>query len=99
MYVELLTRALDEAPASPRSEDALLADVVVSRAQLQAAEEVGVLSPVEVLARELSYDGALIRFCESLEVPTDLRRFSSPAEERARLEHELAERGYALIDR
>jgi hypothetical protein len=34
-----------------------------------------------------------------LEVPTDPRRFSSPAEERARLEHELAERGYALIDR
>ncbi len=45
---------------------------------------------MEALARELSYDGALIRLCESLDVPTTPDRFANPVRERARLERELA---------
>jgi len=44
---------------------------------------------VEALARELSYDGALIRLCESLDVATTPDRFANPVRERARLEREL----------
>jgi hypothetical protein len=98
MYVDLLTRALDDLPEEedPRSDDELLADVLISREQLRAYAARGMPSAAEALAHELSYDGALIRFCESLDVPTDPERFASPSRERARLEEALAERGYAV---
>jgi hypothetical protein len=100
MYVDLLTRALDDLPgeAGPRTDDELLADVLISREQLLAYADRGTPSAAEALAYELSYDGALIRFCESLDVPTDPERFASPSQERARLEQALAERGYAVDD-
>ena len=50
----------------------------------------------EALARELSYDGALIRLCESLEVRATPQWFDCPQRERARLEHELLRRGILL---
>jgi hypothetical protein len=100
MYVDLLTQALDEIPGEtgPRSDHQLLADVLNSREQLLAYAARGTPSTAEALALELSYDGALIRFCESLRVPTDPERFASPSRERARLEQALAERGYAVDD-
>jgi hypothetical protein len=101
MYVDLLSRALHDDPAvsGPRSGDALWADLVNSCAQLLAYEVDGSPSAPEALARELSYDGALIRLCEVLEVPTEPRRFSNPLQERARLERELAERGFSVDGR
>ncbi len=55
------------------------------------------MTPVaEALARELAYDGALIRLCESLDVATAPDRFANPVHERERLERELAARGVAL---
>jgi hypothetical protein len=94
MYSELLTRALGSDEEGPRSDDLLLADLVDSRVRLQVT---GAAAPVaEALARELSYDGALIRLCESLEVRATPEWFDCPRRERARLEHELLRRGILL---
>jgi hypothetical protein len=94
MYSELLTRALDKNGETDRSDDLLLAELVDSRVRLHAA---GGAAPVaEALARELSYDGALIRLCESLEVRATPEWFDSPRRERARLERELLRRGILL---
>jgi hypothetical protein len=94
MYSDLLTRALGKGEERHRSDDLLLADVVDSRVRLHAA---GAAPPVaEALARELSYDGALIRLCESLEVRAAPEWFDCPRRERARLERELLRRGILL---
>ena len=94
MYSELLTRALGSDEEGPRSDDLLLADLVDSRVRLQVT---GAAAPVaEALARELSYDGALIRLCESLELRATPEWFDCPRRERARLEHELLRRGILL---
>ena len=94
MYRDLLTRALGKGGEGRRSHDLLLADLVDSRARLQAT---GAATPVaEALARELSYDGALIRMCRALEVHAAAAWFDSPVRERARLEHELLRRGVLL---
>jgi hypothetical protein len=94
VYVDLLTRALGNGEEGHRSHDLLVADLVHSRARLRA---IGAATPVaEALARELSYDGALIRLCEALHVPTSPADFASPESERARLERALVARGVAL---
>jgi hypothetical protein len=93
MYSELLTRALGNAEGEHRCDD-LLAELVDSRGRLQVTDE---NAPVaEALARELSYDGALIRLCEALEVRATPEWFESPRRERARLERELLRRGILL---
>jgi hypothetical protein len=90
MYVDLLTRALGTGEEGHSSDvDLLLADLVHSRARLRATERELGTPVVEALARELSYDGALIRLCESLDVATTPDRFANPVRERARLEREL----------
>ena len=96
MYVDLLTQALGTDEAGPRSCDLLLADLVQSQARLRAAESCAATPAAEALARELSYDGALIRLCRSMQVPAAPHGFSNPPEERARLEQLLAERGLDL---
>jgi len=94
MYRDLLTQALDTHDEGPMPDDLLLAELVDLRARLDAT---GAATPVtEALARELSYDGALIRLCASLEVRATPAWFDSPERERARLEHELARRGIRL---
>jgi hypothetical protein len=94
MYRDLLTQALGKGGEQSRSDDLLLADVVDTRARLHAT---GAAGPVaEALARELSYDGALIRLCVSLHVRATPAWFESPERERARLERELAHRGIRL---
>jgi predicted kinase len=91
MYVDLLTRALGKGEERRRSDDLLMADLVHSRARLRATN--GTTSVAEALARELSYDGALIRLCQALEVPATAARFANPERERARLERELLVHG------
>jgi hypothetical protein len=94
MYSDLLMQALDNGGGESRSDDLLLADLVDSRARLQGK---GTAAPVaEALARELSYDGALIRLCVCLQVRATPEWFDSPERERARLERELARRGIRL---
>jgi hypothetical protein len=93
MYVDLLTRALGTGEASCKSNDVLLADLVDSRARLRDVDGGSTNSAAESLARELSYDGALIRLCEALSVPASAARFANPTQERQRLELELAELG------
>jgi hypothetical protein len=94
MYVDLLMRALGDGGDGTRSSDLLLADLVHSRARVRAAEgQTASSTAADALARELSYDGALIRFCRSIDVPAGPSQFSNPHEERARLERELADRG------
>ncbi len=97
MYVDLLTRALGRGDQRRGFDvDLLLADLVQSRARLRATERELKTPVAEALALELSYDGALIRLCESLGVPTTPDWFANPVRERARLERELAARGMAL---
>jgi len=94
MYSDLLTQALGKGEEGHRSDDLLLADLVGSRVRLHVR---GATAPVaEALAAELSYDGALIRLCESLEVRATPEWFESPRRERARLERELLRRGILL---
>jgi hypothetical protein len=94
MYRDLLMQALGEGEEVKRSNDLLLADLVDGRARLHAT---GGAAPVaEALARELSYDGALIRLCTSLDIRATPAWFDSPERERARLERELAHRGIRL---
>ena len=94
MYSDLLTRALGKVEEGHRSDDLLLADLVNSRVRLHVT---GAAAPVaEALARELSYDGALIRLCEALGVPATPAGFVNPEQERARLERQLSEPGVML---
>ncbi len=94
MYVDLLTQALGEAEEGRRSKDLLMADLTHSRARLRTTDET--TSVAEALARELAYDGALIRLCESLAVPATPAGFAQPERERARLEQALSARGVPL---
>jgi hypothetical protein len=94
MYSELLSRALGQGEERHRSGDLLLADLVDSRVRLHSAD--GEAAVAEALARQLSYDGALIRLCASLEVRATPEWFDSPRSERARLERELLRRGILL---
>jgi hypothetical protein len=98
MYVDLLTRALGTGEAGSKSNDLLLADLVDSRARLRDVNGGSTSSAAESLARELSYDGALIRMCEALAVPASPSRFGNPPQERQRLELELAALGLPLIE-
>ena len=98
MYVDLLTRALGKGEEGHRSDDLLLADLVHSRARLRATEGDTRTPVAEALARELSYDGALIRLCAAHHVPTGPACFANPVRERARLERELTTRGVDLSD-
>jgi hypothetical protein len=94
MYRDLLTQALGNDEEESRPEDLLLAELVDSRVRLHVT---GAAAPVaEALAREVSYDGALIRLCASLHVRATAEWFDSPRNERARLEGELARRGIRL---
>jgi hypothetical protein len=94
MYVDLLTQALGKAEEGRRSNDLLLADLAHSRARLHTTD--GTTSVAEALAREVSYDAALIRLCESLEVPATPAGFAQPERERTRLEQALSARGIPL---
>jgi hypothetical protein len=98
MYVDLLTQALGTDEAGSKSNDLLLADLFDSRARLRDVNGGSTSSAAESLARELSYDGALIRMCEALAVPASPSRFSNPPQERQRLELELAALGLPFVD-
>ncbi len=69
MYADLLTRALGKGEEGHRSNDLLMADLVHSRARLQATD--GGTTVAEALVRELSYDGALD---QALQGPRGSRR-------------------------
>ena len=94
MYTDLLTRALGNGEEGQRSDDLLLADLLQSRARLHDGR--GTIPVAEALAREVSYDGALVRLCRSLGVATAPGRFANPPRERARLEHALSQHHSAL---
>ncbi len=94
MYRDLLTRALDTSGDAHRSDDRLLAELVDSKAKLRGSIRDAPVA--EALARELTYDGALIRLCASLDVRAAPYWFDCPRQERARLEGELARRGIVL---
>ncbi|HVT41497.1 MAG TPA: hypothetical protein VHD39_00835 [Acidimicrobiales bacterium] len=71
-----------------------MADLAHSRARLRATD--GATPVAEALARELSYDGTLIRLCEFLEVPATPAGFRNPERERGRLEQALRALGVGL---
>jgi hypothetical protein len=94
MYSDLLTRALGRGEEEHRSDELLLADLVDSRVRLHVTDAPAPVA--EALAREISYDGALIRLCKALAVRATPEWFESPRRERARLERELLRRGILL---
>jgi hypothetical protein len=96
MYVDLLTRALGTDEADSKSHDLLLAELVDSRARLAVSDGGSRTSATESLAREIAYDGALIRLCEAMSVPASADRFTNPNSERHRLEDELRSLGVSF---
>ena len=56
----------------------------------------GKSEPADDLALNIAHDHALMALCRARGVACDPRRFGRPAQERARLEHELAKTGISL---
>ena len=100
MYTHLLDAAYgrrDPVPGSPTEHSALVA---VRRRRGELAQ--GGPPPSDpdavpvVLARQISYDVALLELADLLGIETHPSRFERPWQERARLEQALREHGYAL---
>ncbi len=100
MYTHLLDAAYGHrapVPGSPTEHSALAA---VRRRRGELAQ--GAPPPTDpdavsaVLARQISYDVALLELAELLGIETDPSRFERPWHERARLEQALREHGIAL---
>jgi hypothetical protein len=100
MYTHLLDAAYGQrapVPGSPTEHSALSA---VRRCRGELARDTPFPSDPEavpaVLAREISYDVALLELAELLGIETDPSRFEQPWQERARLEQVLRNQGIAL---
>jgi hypothetical protein len=98
MYVDLLSAALADDDAAPKTRQGLSSAAIASRARLLDSRMVRGGSAVTQLAREVAYDRSLISLCLALGVDARPGLFAQPAHERARLEHALAEVGEDLID-
>jgi hypothetical protein len=99
MYADLLMRALgdSEKGVGTYDYDSMLGDLAESRTRLRAPAAHPAMTAAEALARELSYDGALVRLCDLFDVVVSFAAFGEdPLGERARLERELYDRGVPL---
>lgn len=100
MYTQLLDAAVGQrATVLVRADErSALNEVVRCRAQLEGSVPTATDSdavPV-VLAREISYDVALLELAEVLGIETDTGRFEQPRRERVRLEQALRDLGIPL---
>jgi hypothetical protein len=100
MYTHLLDAAYGQrapVPVSPSEHSALTA---VRRCRGELAGDTPPPSDPDavpvVLAREISYDVALLELAEILGIETDPSRFEQPWHERARLEQVFRELGIAV---
>jgi hypothetical protein len=95
MYVDLLSSALDTW-IDELTGEALIGYALSCRAEmLQVGPHRGDTA-YSSLAAEVAYDRALIKLCQTNEVPVMATSFAYPREERARLEGELATAGVDL---
>jgi hypothetical protein len=101
MYTQLLTAALNQrTPAGARAATELgaLDEVLRCRGELPEGvppEQDPDRVPV-VLARQISYDVALLELARVVGIEAGPSRFEQPQQERARLENALRERGISL---
>jgi hypothetical protein len=95
MYVDILSSALDTW-VDELTGSALVDYVLECRAAMLSSGPHRGDTAYSSLAVEIGYDRALIKLCETHNVPVTATRFASPRAERARLEHELAVAGVDL---
>jgi hypothetical protein len=100
MYNRLIeaTLAVPTTPDGSVSSCRTLSEVVRCRRRLVSAEwrEAGGPSVDAVLAGEVAYDVALIRYARSIRVDCDPRAFGWPHEERRKIEQRLESLGIRL---
>ena len=95
MYVDILSSALD-GWVEELTGSALVDYALACRAEMLAIGPHRGDTAYSLLALEIAYDRALIKLCETLDVPVVPTSFAYPRAERFRLEHELAVAGVDL---
>lgn len=90
MYVEILSRALDDQECEMRTCDSLLDAANDCRAQMLDCRIHKWESAESRIACEIAYDRALINLCVEMDIDVSADRFSHPNSERERLERALA---------
>jgi hypothetical protein len=95
MYVEILSSSLD-AWVDELAGAALVDYALICRAEMLNARPHPEGAAYASLVTEITYDRALIKLCETMDVPVVRTNFAFPMRERARLEQELAARGIDL---
>jgi hypothetical protein len=96
MYADLLSHA-PVGRLEGLTDAALVAFVVVCRAEMLASQPYKGASAYDSLANEVAYDRALLKLCAANDIEVGAGDFSHPAEERHRLEHRLADAGLDLV--
>jgi len=95
MYVDLLSSALDTW-IDELTGGALIDYALSCRAEMLRVGPHRGDTAYSSLAAEIAYDRALIKLCQTNEVPVTATSFAYPRDERARLEGELATAGVDL---
>jgi hypothetical protein len=95
MYVDILSSALDRWVDRLDDRDLVEYSLVCRAEMLKSGPHRGD-SSYAVLSSEIAYDRSLIKLCELHHVQVTPTSFAYPKEERARLEHELADAGTDL---
>jgi hypothetical protein len=98
MYVELLSAGFNSGEPTVTGPEDLLTLARAHRGAMFTAVGRRHLSAERSLAYDVVYDTALIRLCGAVGIEATPALFGQPREERARLEHALAEAGMDLTD-
>jgi hypothetical protein len=96
MYVDLLSSVLSDV-ADELTGDALLGYTLTCRDEMLRASPSKSGAAYVALAAEVAYDRALLKLCKANNIEVIPANFARPREERARLEHELAQSGTDLV--
>jgi hypothetical protein len=97
MYVQLLSAVLMSEATDGASPAELIALARTHRHQMLTSPAHARASAERDLAYDVNYDCALIRLCAAVGIPAAPASFGRPRDERARLEHALAEAGVDLV--
>jgi hypothetical protein len=97
MYVQLLAAAFTADRSEMPGRGELLSRARTCRGKMLRSTLHAPASVERYLARDVTYDCALIRLCVAVGIPATPASFSQPLDERARLEHALAEAGVGLL--
>jgi hypothetical protein len=97
MYVQLLSAVLMSEATEAVSRAELIPQARTHRHEMLTSAGHGPSSAERDLAYDVTYDCALIRLCVAVGIPAAPVSFGRPRDERARLEHALAEAGVDLV--